>query len=70
MYSQYNEGKFQIKKSTMKSSIIKKITLEVTMKSTIMKFLTKAQASVQLSSHAQQNIKAQIEEILMQSREF
>jgi hypothetical protein len=32
--------------------------------------LTKAQASVQLSSHAQQNIKAQIEEILMQSKEF
>ena len=32
--------------------------------------LTKAQASAQLSPQAQQNVKAQIEEILMQSREF
>lgn len=32
--------------------------------------LTKAQASAQLSLQAQQNVKAQIEEILMQSREF
>jgi hypothetical protein len=32
--------------------------------------LTMAQASAQLSSQAQQNVKAQIEEILMQSREL
>ena len=32
--------------------------------------LTKAQASAQLSPQAQQNVKAQIEGILMQSREF
>jgi hypothetical protein len=32
--------------------------------------LTMAQASAQSSPQAQQNIKAQIEEILMQSREF
>jgi hypothetical protein len=32
--------------------------------------LTKAHTSVQLSLQAQQNVNAQIEEILMQSREF
>jgi hypothetical protein len=32
--------------------------------------LTKAKALTQLSPQAQQNVKAQIEEILMQSREF
>ena len=32
--------------------------------------LAMAQASAQLSPQAQQNVKAQIEEILMQSREF
>jgi hypothetical protein len=32
--------------------------------------LTKGQASAQLSPQAQQNVRAQIEEILMQSREF
>jgi hypothetical protein len=32
--------------------------------------LTKAHASTQLSLQAQQNVNAQIEEILMQSREF
>jgi hypothetical protein len=32
--------------------------------------LTKAQASAQLSPHAQQNVKAKIQEILMESRDF